>query len=75
VGDICHVFVIELTNKINLYLGDTCQVFVNEITNKINMYSNATWLFIVTDFLTDVDHVYVLIACQIGLPPMFIGTN
>jgi len=60
VGDTCHVFVIELTNEINLYLGDTCQVFVNELTNKINMYSNATWMSILTDFLTNVDYVYMI---------------
>ncbi len=59
-GDTCHVFVTELTNKINMYLGDTCQVFVNKLINKINMYSNATWLFIVIDFLTDVDYVYMI---------------
>jgi hypothetical protein len=56
-GDTCHVFV---TNKVNLYLSDTCCVLVIELTNKINPYSGATWLFIVTDFLTNVDYVYLI---------------
>lgn len=54
-GDTCHLFV---TNKINFYLGDTCHVFMTELIKKMNPYSGATWLSIVTDFLTKVDYVY-----------------